>query len=97
MGVGDDLVVLQQVPQELLQGEVLPLPGLTEEGYVNLLLLDEQGQVVRAVVCRPWVNVHNTWKVEGLDNSVGPFNSFEIGFIYCVGGTVWLSVPWCAY
>ena len=63
VGVGEDLVVLQQVPQELLQGEVLPLPGLAQEGCVDLLLLDEQGQVFGAVVSRPWVDVHDNWEV----------------------------------
>ena len=32
-----------------------------------------------------------------MDGFVRPFNCMKVGFIYCVGRILWLSVPWRAY
>ena len=68
VGIGYDSVVRKVY--NLIKRFIDPIPALTHEDAVNLMLFHKGMEFFHLVVDAPGVNIHDGWKVRGLDQFV---------------------------
>ena len=82
----------------LFQGLVWSFPTFTHEHAVNRLLLDKGVELLNLVVDAPRVDIHDSWKVQCLNEFVRSLDDFQVVFdlspVFCF---FWISWKVCYY